>query len=67
MLTRALAKGTHTLLVRVQNGKTPLKVNFDSIYQIKMKIPLTGISLKDALTRVRKEVVPRFPECRIFI
>lgn len=68
VLIRAWAnKNSYTLLVRVKNGITPLKVNFDIIYQIKMKIPLTGISLKDTLIRVHKEVVKHFPECRIFI
>lgn len=68
VLIRAWAnKNSYTLLVRVKNGITPLKVNFDIIYQIKMKIPLTGISLKDTLIHVHKEVVKHFPECRIFI
>lgn len=39
------------------NGMMPVKVNSDIICEIRMQIPLRGISLKDGLVRVHKEVV----------
>lgn len=56
-LIKAQAHGnSYTLSVGIQIGVTPLKINFGIIYQIKMQTPLTGISQKERLTRVYKEV-----------
>lgn len=50
-------RNSYTLSVGIQIGVIPLKINFGIIYQIKMQIPPIGISQKERLTRVYKEVV----------